>query len=50
MKKLGKPSPDRADALALTFAFPVKRKVSVDRAQMLPQHKGQTDFNPLEVM
>jgi len=29
MKKRGLPSPDEADALALTFAMPVRRKASL---------------------
>jgi hypothetical protein len=44
MKKRGIPSPNRADALALTFAFPVQSK------QMRNSHKTQvtrSKYNPL---
>lgn len=42
MKKRGIRSPNRADALALSFAYPVKRKTPLERAQS--QFKGGMEF------
>lgn len=45
MKKRGEPSPNRADALALTFAYPVAgRKREADTRQL----RAITDYDPLE--
>lgn len=41
MKKRGVPSPNRADALALTFAFPVVKKTQYQTM------KANTQYNPL---
>jgi hypothetical protein len=42
MKRRGVPSPNRADALALTFAYPVlKKDVSTGQA-----HKAETEYDP----
>lgn len=45
MKRRGVPSPNRADALALTFAHPVAPRATM-RGQQQP--KAQTEFNPWE--
>lgn len=46
MKKRGLASPDRADALALTFAYPVApRPLRKDAADHVP-HQAQTDYDP----
>ena len=46
MKKRGLASPDRADALALTFAYPVApRPLRKDAADHAP-HQAQTDYDP----
>lgn len=46
MKKRGLASPDDADALALTFAYPVQP--SDHRAQLGGQPKHQVEYNPLQ--
>ena len=46
MKKRGLASPDRADALALSFAYPVApRPLRKDAADHVP-HQAQTDYDP----
>lgn len=42
MKKRGMPSPDRADALALTFAFPIHPKSKAD------EQTPKTDWDPFQ--
>lgn len=46
MKKRGLASPDDADALALTFAYPVQP--SDHRAQLGGQPRHQVEYNPLQ--
>lgn len=44
MKRRGLPSPNRADALALSFAFPVQRK------QQMPVRRGVQEHDPFAVL
>lgn len=46
MKARGLPSPNRADALAITFAVPIRRKNT--GGSHVPRGKAATDFDPLE--
>ncbi len=48
MKKRGLASPDSADALALTFAFPVAAPVPFDARFAQTTHAQDGDYNPLE--
>ena len=48
MKKRGLSSPDVADALALTFAYPVAYQDNRDRLQKRPMH--QTEYDPFKGM
>lgn len=45
MKERSLPSPNRADALALTFAFPVNKKI---RNHSLTNKNVQVDYNPFK--
>ena len=45
MKKRGLPSPDVADAMALTYAFPVAKKLPASR---LTNRGHQADYDPFE--
>jgi hypothetical protein len=47
MRKRGVPSPDMADALALTFAYPVSR--SPDAGGPYPAPEVVSEYNPLEM-
>ncbi len=49
MKKRGLPSPDKADALALTFAMPVPTLTDIERAALKAggsRHHAATDYDP----
>jgi len=47
MKKRGMPSPDIADALALTFAYPVAPKFT--RNAPRPDHRVISEYDPFEI-
>ena len=47
MKLRGLPSPNRGDALAITFAYPVAPKTEDERALMQAATQAVTDYNPL---
>jgi hypothetical protein len=46
MKKRGMPSPDTADALALTFAYPVQPNANAGRAAAGNQQQVLSDYDP----
>lgn len=48
MKKRGLSSPDIADALALTFAYPVQKNMSAGRAAAGTTPRVQHDYDPYE--
>jgi phage terminase large subunit len=48
MKKRGLPSPDKADALALTFAAPVQRRPFELPGQERNRHRAVTEYSPLK--
>lgn len=48
MKSDGLPSPDKADALALTFAAPVAIKTALDRAREDARGRRGHDYDPYE--
>lgn len=48
MKKRDVASPNRADALALSFAYPVAKKVRGLAGQVKAQQSGKRDHNPYE--
>ena len=50
MKKRGMPSPDKADALALTFAHPVAAPDDMVSLHARVQQFAQTDFDPYKHM
>lgn len=47
IKRRGLPSPNRADALAISFAFPIERKPATD---LVPRRQGMTmrEYDPYE--
>lgn len=45
MKKRGLPSPNKGDSLALSFAFPVQKKINANISQ---QQRARTDYDPFE--
>jgi hypothetical protein len=47
MKRRGQPSPNRADALALSFAYPVAQQRQFSNAGLLPRPRILTDYDPL---
>lgn len=50
MKKRGMPSPDIADALALTFALPEPTPSALAAAQRAQRRNETLDYNPLEAL
>lgn len=48
MKGRGVPSPNRADALMLSFAFPVAKKTAMNRAHGEYVNRAKTDYDPRE--
>ncbi len=48
MKSRGMPSPNRADALALTFASPVVSHTEQEREKHAPQDFADVKYNPIE--
>jgi phage terminase large subunit len=48
MKKRGLTSPDKADALALTFAIPVKARLKKPEPRMVWPGQSTNDYNPFD--
>jgi len=48
MKDRGQPSPNRGDALALTFSLPVVTRDERVRAGAIVNHEAEVDYDPME--
>jgi hypothetical protein len=46
MKARGIPSPNRADALVLSFAFPVAQPDPLDALRVRPERSRRGDYDP----